>query len=423
MSLFARPSITLAIVFGCFVVLIPRILLPYFRPRAVHHTDDYFRRSSPTPSPINHPQENVIEPIADSLEPSPDFVRTDELLSKSTGTFILPMYVVGITVFLLYTCFKYFGNRQSQEQKIRSRYSSSNIQWNSQQKKFNYQMNNRHTIDDDQEEEDESYAGLDADYVEYLKQRRRDEREREQALTTEQKQMHNTLDEMKHSLSFINSKLGANTSNMSLTNNEITQLQNRLAQTEAQMYKILSALDAASSKMNQITQNTRTSFDQPSQRSNYDDDYHQSSKSLSQSEEEEDDDDSSSHDEEQGSFNETHQKQDLDDESESSYEEDEDEVSHEYEDDESESSSDRYGLMTTNYGCEPSTVDDYDLDEIKKPEETTDSQTKVQEWRQRHHSQSLSSNHSSVEDNDQAIPTAETEEKSELRRRKHQHDE
>jgi len=30
--------------------------------------------------------------------------------------------------------------------------------------------------------------GLDADYVEYLKQRRREEREREQTLTTEQRQ-------------------------------------------------------------------------------------------------------------------------------------------------------------------------------------------------------------------------------------------
>jgi len=40
MSLFARPTVTLAIVFGCFVVLIPRILLPYFRPRPVYRTDD-----------------------------------------------------------------------------------------------------------------------------------------------------------------------------------------------------------------------------------------------------------------------------------------------------------------------------------------------------------------------------------------------
>lgn len=230
---------------------------------------------------------------------------------------------------------------------------------------------------------------------------------------------------MKHSLSFINSKLGTNTNNMSLTNNEITQLQNRLAQTEAQMYKILNALDVASNKMNEITKNTRQSLEQPSSQSRLDDDddddYHQSSRSFSESEDEEDEDE-----EKDASYDENHQKQDDDDESESSYDEEdeEEEVSHEDEDDESESSSDRYGLMTTNYGCEESTIDDYDLDEMKKPEETTDSQTKVQEWRERHHSQSLSSNHSSIGD-DQATPTVdvETNEENQLRQRKHQHNE
>jgi flagellar capping protein FliD len=77
--------------------------------------------------------------------------------------------------------------------------------------------------------------------------------------------VHHTLDEMKNSLSFITSKLGANKTNSNLTNNEISQLQDRLASTEAQMYKILHALDAASNKMNAITQHTRESLEQPAQ--------------------------------------------------------------------------------------------------------------------------------------------------------------
>lgn len=77
--------------------------------------------------------------------------------------------------------------------------------------------------------------------------------------------MHNTLDEMKHSLSFISSKLGANKTSNNLTNNEISQLQDRLASTEAQMYKILHALDAASNKMHEITKNTRETLEQPRQ--------------------------------------------------------------------------------------------------------------------------------------------------------------
>ena len=77
--------------------------------------------------------------------------------------------------------------------------------------------------------------------------------------------MHQTLDQMKNSLSFINSKLGSTKANDTLTNNEIAQLQDRLASTEAQMYQILSALDAASVKMNQITKNSRDTLEQPHQ--------------------------------------------------------------------------------------------------------------------------------------------------------------
>lgn len=70
---------------------------------------------------------------------------------------------------------------------------------------------------------------------------------------------------MKNSLSFINSKLGVTKATDTLTNNEISQLQERLASTESQMYQILSALDAASVKMNEITKNTRESLEQPHQ--------------------------------------------------------------------------------------------------------------------------------------------------------------
>lgn len=77
--------------------------------------------------------------------------------------------------------------------------------------------------------------------------------------------VNHTLDDMKSSLSFISSKLGATKNSNNLTQNEIVQLQDRLASTEAQMYKILNALDAASTKMNEITKNTRESLEQPHQ--------------------------------------------------------------------------------------------------------------------------------------------------------------
>jgi predicted nucleic acid-binding Zn-ribbon protein len=77
--------------------------------------------------------------------------------------------------------------------------------------------------------------------------------------------VHNALDEMKNSLSFISSKLVTNETKGSLSTNEISELQSRLASTEAQMSKILNALDAASTKVNELSQNTRKSLEQSQQ--------------------------------------------------------------------------------------------------------------------------------------------------------------
>ncbi|CAF5184407.1 unnamed protein product, partial [Rotaria magnacalcarata] len=105
----------------------------------------------------------------------------------------------------------------------------------------------------------------------------------------------------------------------------------------------------------------------------------------------------------------------------SSYEDDDDddeeEVSDEEEDndDESEVSSERYGIMETNYGSDHGEVDDYEIEKTNRPEPpTTDSRTKVQEWHQRNHSQSLSSSNASLEE-DQSLPN---EGENTLRRRK-----
>ena len=70
---------------------------------------------------------------------------------------------------------------------------------------------------------------------------------------------------MKTSLSFISTTLATNEKKGKLSHQEISQLQDRLASTEAQMYKILSALDAASSKVQEITKNTRQSLEQRQQ--------------------------------------------------------------------------------------------------------------------------------------------------------------
>jgi hypothetical protein len=158
MSFFTRPSVVCAIIFGCFAVLIPRIFLPYFRPKPSHHVEDHFRRPLSPMSRNDH--DDLMEPISDSsphmhgAHPNihmhhPDINSrepslTDQSSPKPAVTFALPMYTVGIAVFFIYTCFKYWKKRNSEENTLNLRYSTDNIQWNSQKSKFKYQMNNRH---------------------------------------------------------------------------------------------------------------------------------------------------------------------------------------------------------------------------------------------------------------------------------------
>lgn len=65
--------------------------------------------------------------------------------------------------------------------------------------------------------------------------------------------MQQALDEMKSSLSFINSKLGKTQTGNNLTYHEISQLQDRLAATETYMSQILNAINLASNKVNELT--------------------------------------------------------------------------------------------------------------------------------------------------------------------------
>lgn len=71
--------------------------------------------------------------------------------------------------------------------------------------------------------------------------------------------------------------------------------------------------------------------------------------------------------------------------------------------------------MNTNYGSDPTTITDHELNIIPTPNETSDSQIKVQQWRERNHSQSLGSSNSSL-NQDQSLPT---EDQNHLIQRKH----
>ncbi|CAF4217398.1 unnamed protein product [Rotaria socialis] len=152
MSLFARSNILWAILFGCCAVLIPRIILPLFRPRSPSpnpHMNEYFQRVQSTipqsdhnedSSPDNH-DEFLNTRIPNHGSNIPEHSSIEEHNPKSNVTFALPMYTVGIGVFLIYTCCKYWGSRNSKEKKIRNQYSPNNIHWNSEKRKFKYETN------------------------------------------------------------------------------------------------------------------------------------------------------------------------------------------------------------------------------------------------------------------------------------------
>jgi hypothetical protein len=97
------------------------------------------------------------------------------------------------------------------------------------------------------------------------------------------------------------------------------------------------------------------------------------------------------------------------DSSSSSYEDDEEirDDADEDHDDQSESSSERYGIMDTNYACDPMTIDDYELNTNERSNQVDTSRSKVHEWRQRNRSQSLDSSTSSLEQSSSIPATAE----------------
>ena len=214
---------------------------------------------------------------------------------------------------------------------------------------------------------------------------------------------------MKNSLSFINTKLAANEKRGNLSHNEISELKDRLAATEAQMYQILSAIDAASNRVQELTEKTsRQSLEDSSLNqlneedlerlsANDDDGSLSGTHSFSRDEEEDEDEDEDGDDEEED--------EEVDDKGEesssSSYDEDDmmENETREDRDDQSETSSDRYGLMETNYDCDPIVVDDYELNLAQTADPADNSQTKVYEWRKRN-------DHSSM-DPDQTLPENE----------------
>lgn len=272
-NIFMKPWFIASIVFGCFAVLMPKIIIPLYKQLFSINkpsTDTYDRRINPV-----QPQ---VQPQSSSAErhgPSPfgagaAYQRQQQetqssFSSKSILTFILPVYAVGIAVYMFYTLFKVY-NKKSNENGSSSlhmdeNYSNYNIKWNSNKKRF---INNAYENEDSDDVDFNDYTNLDPDYVDYLRKKRRKERQLKQQqqqqqqvrsnnahveeiienCTNERDDLNDVLNVMKNSLNNINKKLmEAERKGGPMEDNDLQTLRLQLANTELQMIKILHAMD------------------------------------------------------------------------------------------------------------------------------------------------------------------------------------
>ena len=212
---------------------------------------------------------------------------------------------------------------------------------------------------------------------------------------------------MKNSLSFINTKLAANETRGNLSHNELSELQDRLAATEAQMYQILNAIDTASNKVQALSnKNSRQSLEEEEERLSAHDDIpnddepsFSDNQSFSRDEDDEEDEDEEEEEEEEEGDGDDEEDEEEEESSSSSYDDDEMKQNEncEDQDDQSEVSSEPYGLMETNYDSDPMMVDDYEINVNQGSDAADNSRTKVYEWRKRNNSESS-------KDQDQTLP-------------------
>lgn len=318
MMMFTKPWFVIGIVVACFAILTPKIFLPLFRQlfgfgrsnQENENADLYNMQKMPPHLKMRHAH---ISPrkSGDSLEsdysrpgPNPQFGRSGPgpgsvshqsgSSSKSLLTYLLPVYAIGIGVYMVYTLFKVFhkngDNKKDKEDsdyednqpttlKFRERNNNDpNFVWDANNGEF--KMKTSHHFPRSEESEDEAnnyerYKNLDPDYVAYLKERRRmkrDEQKKKSALaaktaspfdktseipltsntgltsiTNTNVLMNDTLERMKYQLNKINSQLmDIEQKGNPFEDPELEGLRLQLSQTELQMAKIMTIVNSVS---------------------------------------------------------------------------------------------------------------------------------------------------------------------------------
>ena len=260
-NLFTKPWFIASIVFACFAIITPKILLPLFKqifgfneqpssaPNLNHHS---FERRNPQSvmhkSAGNIPLQSRVPPQTQQTD------QTSSSSSRSILVFILPIYAIGIAVYMIYTLFKVYGKKDEKNKRDEEEENNcdddgglSNIKWDP--------INKRFTTNDDKsalggEGDEDEYSNLDEDYIKFLKTKRRNEssslnRNKNKTTSEDNSDLNNVLNVMKKSLSNINNKLvEAEKKGGPMDDTDLQTLRLQLANTELQMIKILQTIDS-----------------------------------------------------------------------------------------------------------------------------------------------------------------------------------
>lgn len=299
LSFYTQPWFVIGIVLTCFAVLTPKIFVPIFHQvigtkniEPISNNNDRLppphlrSRYMPNHNPNDGPQQFG--------RPNPLYnpqTQGSSSSGKSILTFFLPVYAIGIGLYMLYTLYKVFNKKdQKDNQDEDSDYDSSknvmydfnernygaNYNWNADSIDFKAKKTNfcRSEETEDELNNYEKYNNLDPDYVNHLKDLRRKKRieARKTALhstkavdITEKNQipltkniglssvtntnvlLNETLERMKYSLNKINKQIiSAEKKGESLEDPDMDDLRLQLAQTEQQMAKIVQIISTVS---------------------------------------------------------------------------------------------------------------------------------------------------------------------------------
>jgi hypothetical protein len=225
-SIFTKPWFVLTIIVVCFAILTPKIFMPLFK--------QAFGLTKSTSVPLNEyvsgapRMEQMRRPTNTRSMPQQQQQQQQTTSKSSMLTFVVPMYAVGILVYLIYVLFKIYLKKKDSD-KLNDTEKEflkqvTGIKWNPGSKEFS----SLHALSNDENCDQDSNTNTN---------------------TTNNNDIDNFIFKMKSNLNQINTSLiQAEKKGDILDDNDIQSLKLQLTNTELQMEHIYKLLDSISKK-------------------------------------------------------------------------------------------------------------------------------------------------------------------------------